>query len=83
MGIPPTTNPDLQTQATAALVVARFATNLVDAQGAEAAIVHEPIEVLIWSGETVELMRDDLIQFSSVGKRKNKKHQVNKNSGNE
>ena len=47
MGIPPTTNPDLQTQATAALVVARFATNLVDAQGAEAAIVHEPIEVLI------------------------------------
>ena len=54
---------------TAALVVARFATNLVDAQGAEAAIVHEPIEVLIWSGETVELMRDDLIQFISKGKK--------------
>lgn len=55
-------------QKTAALVVARFATNLVDAQGAEAAVVHEPIEVLrIWGGENGEtvLMRADLIRFIS------------------
>lgn len=55
-------------QKTAALVVARFATNLVDAQGAEAAVVHEPIKVLrIWGGENGEtvLMRADLIRFIS------------------
>mmetsp|Transcript_50339 Transcript_50339/g.80437 ORF Transcript_50339/g.80437 Transcript_50339/m.80437 type:complete len:202 (+) Transcript_50339:56-661(+) len=31
----------------AALVVARLAADLVDAQGAEAAVVHEPVEVLV------------------------------------
>ena len=71
-------------QKTAALVVARFATNLVDAQGAEAAVVHEPIEVLriFQVVKTVKpLMRDDLIRFISKEQQKWNKSEVNKNLG--
>lgn len=59
-------------QETAALVVARFATNLVDAQGAEAAIIHEPIEVL-QGFEVVETVDSiwEMIWFGSF--RRNKK----------
>ena len=48
---PPGTHPSVplrqqKNRAAAALVIARFSADLVDAQGAEAAVVHEPIEVL-------------------------------------